>query len=172
MWEPFKDSAPPGTAIGNSETNCQHGNEINSAVGIGGTCVCFFKCWTEFPHSLCRSAIVFALVSTRPGRLQASYSYHRAVANISEEFVAPLPIFRRSSLRRCQYYWDFIAPLPTLKNLILGLKYSMRRCKQIPYLFTTPLPTTVCSRGHWQSVCTVGNLFPNCQQPYEMALYL
>ncbi len=41
--EPFKDIASRRTAVGNSETNCQRGNEFRRAVGISGTSVGFFK---------------------------------------------------------------------------------------------------------------------------------
>ncbi len=104
--KPFKDSASPCTAVGNSETNCQWENENRQqpfiyyikllamalrtnletvskrAIGIGGTCVSFFKGWTEFPHSLWRAASEFALV---PTLLQASSNrVHIAIANIAE----------------------------------------------------------------------------------------
>ncbi len=50
--------------------------------GLCGTCVGFFKGWTEIPHSLWRDASVFKLVPTSP---QASSSrVHNAVANIRE----------------------------------------------------------------------------------------
>jgi hypothetical protein len=41
-----------------------------------------------------------------------------------------------------------------------------------PNLFIAQLPTAVCSeqKAAERDVCSVGNLFPNSQQPHEMAL--
>ncbi len=75
-------------------------------------------------------------------------------------------------LRRCQYRRAFIAPLTTENNNILGLKCSLRHSKQITNLFIAPLPTSVCSKQKAadRAVCAIGNLFPNSQQLYEVAL--
>ncbi len=48
LWKPFKDSRSLRTAVGNSELNSKRGNEIHRAVGIGSTCVGFFKGRTVF----------------------------------------------------------------------------------------------------------------------------
>jgi hypothetical protein len=68
------------------------------------------------------------------------YRYHRAVANIAEQV---------------------IAPLPTEKKNILALKRSLRHKKQILNLFIEPLPTSVsvCSKEKAadRTACAVGN---------------
>jgi hypothetical protein len=48
---------------------------------------------------------------------------------------------------------------------VQGLNCSLRHWKQIPNLFIAPLPTAVCNKlkAADRAVCTVGNLFPNCQ---------
>ncbi len=112
LWEPLKDSALPCTAVGNSETNSQWGNEINRAVGIDGTCVGFFKGWTEFPHSLWRASNVFALVPTS------------------------LQVWSRN----CQHLGAFIALLPILRSVHSTVAYREKQhsnCKN----FSAPLST-------------------------------
>ncbi len=131
-WASFKESATPCTAVGNSEMNCQRGNEIYRTVGIGDTCVFFSKLWTEFLQSLCWATCVFALVFTRPVLAQG---HNRPATSITEqEFIAPLSMLRR----------DHSAIV--YSNSILGLKCTLRHCKQIPNLFIVPLPTALCSR--------------------------
>jgi hypothetical protein len=91
-----------------------------------------------------------------------------AVANIAEEFNAPLPMSRRSSLcHTWQYRGTFIAPLPTEKSYI-ALRYQL----QLPNLFIAPFPTSVCSKlkAADRSVWIVYTLFSNSPQPHEMAL--
>ncbi len=155
-----KDSAPPHTAVGNSETNSQLGNEIHHAVGISFVSA-FSKAKTEFLHSLWKADSVFALV---PISLQpASRScQHRG------EFISLLPI--------SQYRRAFISLLPISRSVDSTVAYRDNQhfnCKN----FSVPwakglkmLPTGVCSglKAAGRSVRTIGNLLPNCKQPYEM----
>ncbi len=154
VWEPFKDSAPPRSAVGNSETNSQHGNEIHSAVGIGGTCVGFFKGWTVFPHFLWRASRVFALVLTSLQASSRSCQHRRA-------FIAPLPIsrsvhstvaYREKQHSNCK---NFSEPLSTLYRFQFVHSTIVNSCLYV-----------VDKRP----VCAIVNSFPNCQQQYEMGL--
>ncbi len=126
LWQPFNGAAPSHRAVGSLETNCQCGNENSSCGGIACIFVCRLFERNSAPHSLCRAASGFALVSTLHQASSCSFQYrggvHCAVANIAEEFTAPLPILRRSSLRSCQYRRVFKAPLPTENNTHSGCK--------------------------------------------------
>jgi hypothetical protein len=96
---PLKDSAPPRTAVFNSRTNCQPGNEIHRFIGIGATLICvgFFKAELRFP-------IFF----------------------VEPPVLIPPPNIAERSLCCCQDCGAFIAPLPTEKSNILGTKRSLR----------------------------------------------
>ncbi len=76
--------------------------------------------------------------------IQYQGGVHCAVANIVEEFIAPLPISRKSPLHCNQYPGALIAPLPTMNNNILGFKSSLGYLQQLPNLFIASLPTAVC----------------------------
>ncbi len=137
LWEPCNVAAPSHRAVGSLETNCQCWNENLSRGGISGIFVCrLFEMMNSASSFWCAS--VFALVSTSLQASSLSFQYHGevhcAVANIAEEFIALLPISRRSSLRCCHYHGVFKAPLPT--------ENSTHYWQQLPI---APLSTAVCS---------------------------
>jgi hypothetical protein len=91
-----------------------------------------------------------------------TWCIHNGV-NIATGVIAQLPTSGSIYLRRCQYRREFIAPLPTEKNIVI-VKTSLRHWLQIPNLFIVPFPTA------GRAVCSLGNLFPNSQQLYKLAL--
>ncbi len=136
LWESFKATAPPRTAAGYLETKCQHWNE-NS--------------WRRSQRRGCDGLFC---------RLCSNW------INIAIGIIVQFPL-GRSSLRRCQnrggvnsgvanigggvhcavanIVEEFIAPLPTENNNILGFKCSWHKWQQLSNLFIAPLPTAVCS---------------------------
>jgi hypothetical protein len=95
--------------------------------------------------------------------LPTSLSVHFSVANIVER-----------SFLCCQHLGMFISLSWSVDSTVAYRDKQHSNCKN----FSLPwakglklLSTAVCCglKAAGRSVCTIGNLLPNCQQPYEMA---
>ncbi len=120
LWEPFKHSAPPGTAVCNSETNFQSENEIHRALGIGKR---FVIAGPKGPEG------IFWAVSNRAEQSLRRCQYRGA-------FLVPLPTEKNNILGlKCHC---------AICNRFQ--KCSQRRCQQLYVVNKRPLcaPLAIC----------------------------
>ncbi len=138
LWERLPDSVPLCTAVDNSKTNFQCGNEIHSDIANSRIMLTFWVKQTSPPppppFNLLRQAFYKSIycILYKCSKIHATQALSRSCQHCGT-FIALLPISV-----------SVHSAIASREKHIVTVKTSLRRWLQIPNLFTSLLPTAAC----------------------------